>query len=84
MWIPSAAVRLLEVRNWKSAVEQLETLALDGHPNGDSAAIRALARMDTDEARQAITRLRRSLTGQKLKVLEMWTSGRIQAQPARW
>jgi hypothetical protein len=84
MWIPSAAVRLLEVRNWKSAVEQLETLALDGHPNGDSASIRALARMDTDESRQAIARLRRSLTGQKLKVLEMWTSGRIQAQPARW
>lgn len=56
MWIPSAAVRLLEVRNWKGAVEQLESLARDGHPNGDFAAILALVRMETDECRLAINR----------------------------
>ena len=76
IWIPEAAVCLLELRDWKGAVEQLEALARDGHPNGDSAAIRALVRMNTDESRLAISRLRRILTGQKLRNLEMWTSGR--------
>lgn len=84
MWIPEAAVRLLEARQWKNGVEELEVLARDGRPNGDSAAMRLLSRMDTEQSRRAIVRLRESLTGQKLRMIEMWTSGRIRVLPPRW
>ena len=84
MWTPEAAVRLLEARQWTSCVEQLEILARDGRPNGDSAAIRLLVRMDTEHSRRAIARLRELLEGQKLRVLEMWTSGRVRLSPPRW
>jgi hypothetical protein len=84
MWIPEAAVRLLELREWKGGVNALETLARDGRPNGDAAAIRALARMNTEDSKQALARLRACLTAQKLKVLDMWTSGRIKSQSVRW
>ena len=70
MWIPEEAVLLLQVRHWKRAVSELERLARDGHPNGDSAAMRLLALMDTREARDAIVRLRRELVGTKLERLE--------------
>ena len=75
MWIPAAAVRLLAIRRWRGGVEQLERLARDGHPNGDGAAIGLLARMNTNESRNAVTRLRRTLTGQKLQILEMCARG---------
>lgn len=84
MWIPEAAVHLLELRQWKGSTELLEKLAQEGRPNGDAAAIRLLARMDTSDSRQAIERLRQTLRGQKLKVLEMWTDPRRLILPASW
>ena len=72
MWTPAAAVRLLELRHWREAVEQLETLSCEGKPNGDSAAMRLLVRMNTNQSRQAIARLKQTLQGQKLRMLEMW------------
>jgi hypothetical protein len=82
MWVPEAAVRLFELRGWKGPTEQLEKLAREGHPNGDTAAMRLLVRMNTDESRSAIARLRQSLQGQKLKQIEMWA--RTPLQPPRW
>jgi hypothetical protein len=84
MWIPEAAVRLLEVRRWREGVEQLERLAHDGYPNGDRAAMRLLSRMNTNQSRQAIMRLRQSLKDQKLKALEMWADRRMPLPPPRW
>ena len=83
-WIPEAAVRLLEIRNWKAGTEQLEKLAREGRPNGDSAAMRLLARMKTADAYQSIARLKGHLQGQKLKALEMWTRPGIHLQPPSW
>jgi len=82
MWVPEAAIRLLELRSWKESTEQLEKLAREGHPNGDAAAMRFLARMNTNESRSTIARLRQSLQGQKLKALEMWT--RAPLHPPTW
>lgn len=82
IWTPEAAVRLLEVRNYKGDVTSLMQLAQHGRPNGDSAAMRLLARMETNESRQALAQLRQTLQGPKLKMLEMWT--RVRLQPPRW
>jgi hypothetical protein len=84
MWVPEAAVRLLEIRQWDAGTEQLEKLAREGRPNGDYAAMRLLARMKTDDSQQAIARLNRYLQGQKLKTLEMWTRPGIRLQPPSW
>lgn len=83
-WVPEAAVRLLEVRQWKTGIEELVKLAGEGSPNGDSAAMRLLVRMNTDDSQQAIGRLRQSLQGQKLRALEMWTRPGIRLQPPAW
>jgi hypothetical protein len=72
MWTPEAAIRLLEVREWREGIEEIERLAREGRPNGDGAAMRLLTRMNTNESRAAIARLRRVLQGQKLQSLEMW------------
>jgi hypothetical protein len=82
MWIPESAIRLMELRRWLGGVEQVEQLAREGYPNGDSAAMRLLVRMNTNESREAIARLGRTVTGQKLKMLEMWSHRRL--QPPRW
>jgi hypothetical protein len=84
MWTPESAVRILELRHYKEGVEQLEKLAQDGFPNGDSAAMRQLIRMGTNRSREAVSRLTRCLKGQKLKSLEMWMAHRNQLQPPRW
>lgn len=84
MWTPEAAVRLMELRRWCEAVPQLETLAREGQPNGDSAAMRLLARLNTNESRQAVAHLKRTLQGRKLQMLEMWTNERVVLQPPRW
>jgi hypothetical protein len=84
MWTPEAAIRLLEVRQWRKGTEDLERLAREGQPNGDSAAMRLLTRMDTNQSREAISRLRRVLQGQKLKSLEMWADRKTALQPPRW
>jgi len=84
MWTPEAAVRLLEVRRWRGEVEEIERLASNGSPNGDGAAMRLLARMNTDQSRRAITLLKQKLQGQKLKMLEMWTERKLPLQPPRW
>jgi len=81
MWIPEAAVRLLELRHWEGGTEQLEKLAREGSPNGDTAAMRLLAQMNTDESRSTIARLRQSIQGRKLRALEMWTRARTPIQP---
>lgn len=83
-WTPEDAVRLLELRRWQESVEELETLARDGSPNGDSAAMRLLARMKTNESRQVIARLKETLQGGKLQILEMWTDPRRPVPPPRW
>lgn len=84
IWIPEAAVRLLELRRRRAAVDELETLAREGKPNGDSAAMRLLVRMNTNESRRAITRLKQTLEGSKLHTLEMWSRLRGSLQPPRW
>jgi hypothetical protein len=84
MWTPEAAVRLLEVRRWRDGLDQLERLAREGRPNGDSAAMRHLARMNTQESRRAIARLKQTLDGQKLQTLQEWVDRRSRLQPPRW
>lgn len=84
MWIPEAAVRLLELRRWRDGVEQLERLAREGKPNGDAAALRLLVRMNTNQSQQAIDRLKQTLQGPKLKMLEMWLRRRPLLQSPRW
>ncbi len=82
MWTPESAVALLEVRSFHQAVPELERLAMQGSPNGDGAAIRALVRFNTPEARQALGRLESALSGQKRSVLDMWR--RVRLTPPRW
>jgi hypothetical protein len=84
MWTPEAAIRLLEVRGWREGIEEIERLARDGRPNGDGAALRLLVRMNTDQSRDAIARLRRVLQGQKFQSLEMWANRKTALQPPRW
>lgn len=84
MWTPETAVRLLELRHWDGPVGPIERLAREGRPNGDSAAMRLLARMHTDDSRAAIVRLKQTLTGQKLKSLKMWTENSRPLQPPKW
>jgi hypothetical protein len=82
MWIPEAAVRLLELRQYNGGIAELEKLAREGQPNGDGAAMRQLVRLGTPPAKQALARLGRTLQGQKLRTLEMWE--RVKLQPSRW
>jgi hypothetical protein len=84
MWTPESAVRILEIRRFKEGVEQLEKLAQDGIPNGDSAAMRQLIRMGTIRSREAVSRLKRCLKGRKLESLEMWMRHGNRLQPPRW
>ncbi|MGD9722517.1 MAG: hypothetical protein AB7O59_13510 [Pirellulales bacterium] len=84
MWSPASAVTVLGLRGFTAAVDELERLARDGGANGDSAAMRELVRMDTNAARSAIARLKSSLSGQKLQVLEQWTEPRSLLHPPRW
>jgi hypothetical protein len=58
MWTPEAAVGLMEFRRYHRAVNELERLVINGRTNGDSAAMCLLARMNTDESRHALARLR--------------------------
>ena len=82
MWIPEAAVRLLELRGYSDGIMELEKLAREGRTNGDSAAMRQLVRLGTEPAKQAVARLKRTLEGQKQRSLEMWE--RVRLQPPRW
>jgi hypothetical protein len=82
MWTPESAVRLLELRGHLAAIPELERLAIEGTPNGDSAAIRALVRLDTVAARQALERVARAVSPQKLAMLDMWR--RVRLQPPHW
>lgn len=82
MWIPEAAVRLLELRGYTGGIVELEKLAREGRANGDSAAMRQLVRIGTEPAKQAVARLKQTIDGQKLRSLEMW--GRVKLQPPRW
>ena len=84
MWTPEAAVRLLELRHYRSGIESLERLVREGGPNGESAAIRHLVRMQTDESGQTLARLRNDLVGNKLRTFEMWTRPGIKLQPPHW
>jgi hypothetical protein len=81
-WTPESAVALLEVRDYRAAVPELESLARDGIPNGDGAAIRALVRFGTPEARDALARLDDALSGRKRSLLDMYR--RVRIAPARW
>jgi hypothetical protein len=84
MWTPESAIRLLELREFEGGVDELARLAREGYPNGDSAAMRLLVRMDTDSSRRSVADLSRDLTGQKRKVLQQWLRLRDQLQPPRW
>lgn len=83
-WTPEAAVSLLELRRYRGGVDELQRLAREGGPNGDSAAMRQLVRMRTNSSRQAIENLKSTLAGQKLARLEMWLSRADRLQPPRW
>ncbi len=81
-WTPESAVALLEIRTHLAAVPELESLARDGTPNGDGAAIRALVRFGTPEAREALARLDDALSGRKRSLLDMYR--RVRIAPAHW
>jgi hypothetical protein len=82
MWTPEKAVVLLELRGYERAVPELEQLARGGHPNGDSAALRALARLQSPGAAAALERLQGVLAGQKRSLLDQWRRARL--LPPRW
>lgn len=82
MWTPEKAVLLLEIRRYLAAVPSLERLAREGSANGNGAAIRALVRFGTPEAREAIARLENVLSGQKRSLLDMYR--RVRLTPPRW
>lgn len=84
MWTPEAAVKLLEFRRVREGVEELEQLAQEGYPNGDSAAMRCLVRMNSNASQNSVTRLKAKLTGQKLQMLNQWLRYRDGLQPPRW
>jgi hypothetical protein len=81
MWTPEKAVLLLEMRRYVAAVPWLERLAPEGSANGDGAAICALVRFGTPEARAAIARLEKVLPGQKRSLLDMYR--RVRLTPPR-
>lgn len=83
MWTPEAAVVLMEIRRFGNRVEDLERLAREGTPNGDSAAMRLLVRSGTEPSKAAIARLEKDLSGQKLQMLKHWTRNRDRLQPPR-
>jgi hypothetical protein len=84
MWTPETAVRLLDFRDYRGPVEELERLAREGHANGDLAAMRLLARMRTPESDAAIERMERALTGRKRQQLDIWLRNRDGLPPLRW
>ena len=84
MWTPESAIGLLELRHYREGVEQLEKLAMLGTPNGDSAAMRLLVRMGTNQSKQAISRLQRNLKGRKLESLVDWKRHGRRLQRPRW
>lgn len=72
LWLPEAAVQVMDMRDYANAVPELERLAKEGSGNGDSAAIRMLIRLESTEARQAVSRLQAELTGAKLQWLTQY------------
>lgn len=84
IWLPASAVNLLQLRGYSGGIEEVERLARDGRTNGDTAAIRHLVRLDTDAARQAVDRLKRSLSGHKLAALEWDLANRHRLPPFEW
>jgi hypothetical protein len=77
MWTPEAPVALFELRNHTAATPDLERLARAGQANGDSAALRLLAKWNTPESRAALARLRQHPSPDKRKLVEqivrMWS-----------
>ena len=57
MWVPASAADLLGKAKVAEAVPQLERLAAKRYPNGESASLRALERIGTPAARDALLRL---------------------------
>ena len=84
MWTPETAVLLMELRRFGGASEEVERLAREGSPNGDSAAMRLLVRLGNSASNAAIARLQGQLSGQKLRCLEQWVRLRDRMQPPRW
>ena len=84
MWTPALAVRLIELRGYGECVAELEQLAREGRPNGDSTAMRCLTRLNTQPAAEALGRLQAELSGQKLKLLQHWTRMKDRLTPPRW
>jgi hypothetical protein len=72
MWTPEAAVNLLAFRRFADRIDEVERLAREGFPNGDSAAMRHLIQLNTNSSRQAITRLKTALKDVKLERLDQW------------
>jgi hypothetical protein len=84
MWTPETAVRLLEFRKYAGPVEPIERLAREGQANGDSAAMRLLARMRTAQSEAAVERLHHDLSVPKLTQLDQWLSRRDKLPTPRW
>lgn len=80
MWTPELAIQLFELRRFGGALDEVDRLAREGGPNGDSAAMRLLVRLRSDQTRAIISRLQRELSGQKLDTLRQWVdwAGRLQ------
>ena len=55
-----------------------------GSPNGDSAVLRLLVRMNTAESRAAVGRLRNEISGRKKQILESTIQNKHRLQPPRW
>lgn len=85
MWVPEAAVRLLEMRKFRGGIYELERLAREGLHNGAAAAMRHLVKLGTPDAREAVARMEQSLTGEKLKQLRWTVEFRHRfLPPSRW
>ncbi len=83
-WLPESAVGLLQLRGYRGGIDEVERLAREGRTNGDTAAIRHLMRLDTDEARAAVERLKTALSGHKLAALQWDITNRHRFPPFRW
>jgi hypothetical protein len=84
MWTPAAAVELLGFRHFQGGVNQLEILARDGRMNGDSAAMAQLVRLKTAESADAIARLKGTLSGMKLQLLDQYLRVPRAVWPRQW
>ena len=84
IWIPEAAVRLMDMREYYDAIPAVEKLAKESDGNAVSAATRMLVRADNEKAKAAVERLKTSLKGTNLQWLNQWLDGRGVLRAPGW